>query len=265
MVQRASEHILVRLRSQAETYEKSEVRLGSIERLVTACDAIESGAAAILLCKIEGSDLGLARTPKINPSNIEKYVRARQKQGSQEWTGPTRVFIASDSELKAYVTAREDERLKPAEISKRPSQRQKDIEDTVSQIQSIEMRQIVRHDLEEGRLTRRRLDILTAGLRTLPGIDVDALLRGTPGGSQNRPAIGGEGVSASLTLSPEEKGILKRLLDRLADTAEMARAGLESDGRRLRLAIAPRTTIIRPDEMSLLRQLAQLEDVNGKA
>jgi hypothetical protein len=259
--QRASVKILERLRSQAQALDRPDVRLASIERLVAACDAIESGVAADVHQSAHGSDGGLRRNAKINPSNVEKYVKARCKLGAREWTGPTRVFIASDPDLRAYVAAREDERLKPPEAKKRPSQRQKEIEDAIARLPSVETRQILRHDLEEGRIARRRLDVLSRGLRSLPSIDVDALLRGDADQTASHDAL--TALPATLPhhspLATRDVEVLKALLERFSNREEMARAGLETDGRRIRLAMAPRTTIVRPDEMALLRRLAGLE------
>lgn len=253
---RASQLILARINDQARTFDKPSVRLASIERLVAACDALESGAAAEAIKSVYGSDGGLGRNPKINPSSIEKYVKARFDQGARDWTGPTRVFIASDKDLKAYVNAREDERSKPMRTQVRPSDRQKEIEDSISQISSVEMRQMLRHDLEEGRLAKRRLDLLTRGLRAIPAIDVDALLRGSDKGGSSRMRTGtSPEPRSSGVLTGDELRTLQALLTRLNDADEMRRVGLELTGLRLRMAFPPGTTIIRPDEMAVLHRL----------
>ncbi len=251
----ASEQVLERLRVEAETLsERPHVRLASIERLVMACDAIESGGAAEVHRLVYGTDGGLGRNAKINPSNIDKFVKARLKQGAREWTGPTRVFISADTTLRAYVTARENERLKPLEIRKRPSQRQQEIEDAIAQLSSVEMRQTVRYEIEEGRLARRRLEILTKGLRSLPGIELNSLLSG----STNQQQTHNEGPPQPLTecLPMGDVQLLRALISRLSNPEEMRRAGLELDGNRLRMATPPLTAIIKPLEMEILHRMA---------
>lgn len=252
-MQRASEKILKRIEAEAQSLSRPSIRLASISRLVQACDAIESGAAAELDRRLRGP-------APISPSNVERFVKAKCASGFRDWTGPTRVFIAQDADLKAYVAAREDERAKPLDRRKRTSQRQKDIEDALARL-PIEIRQIVRHDLEEGRLAKRRLDLLSRGLRTLPGVDVDGLL-----GGRIEPALIEANSSANIgnaaaprnSFTKREAELLRNLVDRLTDSNEMSRAGLLVDGRRLRMATLPRTTIIQPDEMALLLRLAEL-------
>ena len=238
-----SGQILARLEIQAAGFDKAPVRLASLRRLKQACDAI--------------ADERLGPNVRISPSTVEKYVKKRHKEGSADWTGPTRVFISSDTDLRAYVTAREEERRKPADARKRPSQRQRDIEDAISVIPGVEMRQVVRHELEDGRLAKRRLELLSKGLRSLPDIDVDALLNGT---APTAPGNDGKASEGSTTDAGAERSrdarVIAALLDRFGDATEMARAGLECDGKRVRMSNPPRTAIVRPDEMAALRRFA---------
>ena len=237
----ASQQILARLERKAAEFDKPQVRLASINRLKLACDAIV--------------DEKLGRNVSISPSSVEKYVRKRRDEGLAEWTGPTRVFISSDADLRAYVAAREDERHKPTDLRKRPSQRQRDIEDAISSINSVEMRQIVRHELEDGRVAKRRLEILSKGLRTLPAIDVDALLRGDTASSAGQNVVlPAHGNAGSAAVRSRDMDVIAALLDRFNDGAEMARVGLDCDGKRLSLSSAPRPAMIRPDEMAALRR-----------
>jgi hypothetical protein len=172
--QRTSELVLQRLRDSARQMARPEVRNSTINRLQEACNAIESGIAADLVKAVFGKDDGLRLNPRINPSTVEKYVKARGKK-DHAWTGPTRVTIAKDSDLLAYVQAREDERLKP-HLPKRPSSKRRQIEDAISNLPSMEIRIDLRHELENGRRAQRNLELLTKGLRKIPGIDVDRLL-----------------------------------------------------------------------------------------
>jgi hypothetical protein len=251
---KASEMILQRLRDCAREMARSEVRNATIDRLVDACNAIESTQAATLVKKLYGKNNDLSINPKINPSNVEKYVKARGKT-DRAWTGPTRVTIAKDPDLLAYVEAREDERIKP-NLPRRPSSKRRQIEDAISKLPSTELRMDLRHELENGRQAKRTLDILTQGLRKIPGIDVDKLLSSSdaqkigtkqeidPGPSNEKPA--------ALTL--EERNTLRRLLDRLTDRNEMSRSGLELENNRLRV-VANKRSIVKPDEMAVLERL----------
>ena len=256
--ERASRRILQRLREDAHARDRPTPRLASIERLVAACDAIERGDGVQI-------DSRKRADSSINPSNIEKYAKARLKAGASEWVGPTRVFISQDVNLRAYVRAREDERLKPLDKRTRPSQRQKDVEDGLALL-PIEIRQIIRHDLEEGRLARRRLDLLSRGLRVMPGVDIDALLRGgaempLEAQARDQPALPAPAPSQAqaLALTPREVDVLKALVGRLGNPEAMKRAGLEFDGHRVRMATAPRTAIVQLDEMAVLQRLAGLK------
>jgi len=78
MTKRASDDILDRLRTQAAGTGKPDVRNATIDRLVEACNAIESGAAADLCKRVFGNDGGLRFNPTINPSTIDRYVLARK-------------------------------------------------------------------------------------------------------------------------------------------------------------------------------------------
>jgi hypothetical protein len=114
----------------------------------------------------------------------------------------------------------------------------------------------LRHELESGRQAKRSLDILTQGLRKIPGIDVDKLLGNgdAPNGvtKQNNDTEQSYEKSAAITL--EERDILRRLLDRLNDRDEMSRSGLELENNRLRV-VANKRSIVKPDEMAVLKRL----------
>jgi len=197
---------------------------------------------------------GRPRYIVINPTNIEKFVKARQRLGDARWTGPTRTFIVGDLGLSAYVRAREDERLKP-DRPHRPTKKYKIIEDAIASIREVELQQLLRHEIENGRAAARKFAALTATLRDIPGVSLDEILGSLDGNAlASRKRIATTSVTGELGHTDRE--IVASLLSRLLDAEEMRRAGLELDGNRLRIAFAPRTTIVRPDEMSVLKRLA---------
>jgi hypothetical protein len=247
--------VLQRLRAESAEYDRPEIRLATIDRLVAACDAIETGKATEVIRHSSGRAYDRRHLLAISPTNIERYAKARKNSGDQHWTGPTRTFISADRSLNAYVRARESERVKPA-MPRRPTERYKELEDAIESIRDIEKRQLLRHELEKGRAVQRQLGILKAGLRTIPALDLESLLNPStrsPNGTTSQ-------ISSSLTknsdLNGEERELLRHLLARLLDADEMRRAGLELHGKRLRMAVVPRTTIVRPVEMELLQRLA---------
>ncbi|MBK1841655.1 hypothetical protein JHL17_30075 [Azospirillum sp. YIM B02556] len=259
MAERASEMVLRRLREGAKRMGRSEVRDATIDRLVEACNAIESGAAANLVKAVTGKDHGLRLNPKINPSTVEKYVKARGKT-DKAWTGPTRVTIQKDPDLLAYVEARDDERVKP-DLPKRPTPKRRQIEDAISLLPSVEVRMELRHELDAGRAAQRHLDILRAGLRKIPGVDINALLHGAgaPQIEAKSTLANGQAGNAIPAMSDEDRGILKMLIDRLNNPDELSRVGMEFENNRVRHKTT-RQALVKPAEMALLRRLAGMTD-----
>lgn len=251
---KASKMILHRLRDRAREMARPEIRNATIDRLVDACDAIESKKAAALVKQAYGKDNGLSINPKINPSNIERYVKARGKT-DRAWAGPTRVTIAKDPDLVAYVEAREDERIKP-DLPRRPSSRWRQIEDAISKLPSTELRMDLRHELESGRQAKRSLDILTQGLRQIPGVDVNKLLddKNVPKIRIGQDTATHQSSDKPSTITSEDRDIIRRLLDRIFDQSEMSRAGLELENNRLRV-VASKRPIVKPDEIDVLKRL----------
>jgi hypothetical protein len=247
-IQKESKLIFDRLRNESHDYDRPEVRLATINRLVIACDEIESGRATEIIRSSTGFK---GRIVEISATNIERYVKARHAAGIKDWTGPTRTFIASDRSLNAYVKARENERLKPP-TPKRPSERYKTLEDAIERIREPEKRQLLRFEIEEGRAAKRKLALILNGLRRIPGVDIDLILRPSADANSRLP-----GPTRAAELDGADREILDQLVTRLLNAAEMQRAGLELDGKRLRMAVAPLTTVIRPVEMELLQRLAR--------
>lgn len=246
--QRSSELILERLRESAQRMARPAIRIGTIDRLVVACNAIESGEAGDLIKEVTGRTGRLRLNLEINPTNIEKYVKARGRR-DQAWSGPTRVTIAKDENLLAFVQAREEERIKPFR-PRRPTDKFRMIEDAISKLTTIEDRMLLRHEMESGRKAQRDLGLLRKGLRAIPGIDINHLLFGTP------PSVLAAGSLPGSAVSIGDREILLRLFTRLTDQDELSRAGLEIENNRVRV-IATKRALVKPDEIALLKRLAR--------
>jgi hypothetical protein len=249
----SAKQILERLHAEACGSTKPKVREATLNRLVEACDAIESGAAADLCRQVLGSDRGLRFNPQINPSTVALYVQAR-RAADPTWKGPGRVTNQRDPGLKAYIDAREDERRKPSP-RQRPSDKVKRLEDAIAAVQSIEVRMELRHFLEAGRQAMRQLQMLRAGLTKIPGVDIEKLLLGHSEAAK-QPLGGSVTTEGGLNLlSPAEQGLLRQLVERFTDVDEMGRCGLSAQTGRVK-AIGSGTTIVRARELALLRRLA---------
>ena len=252
---KASANILKRLRDTALSLAKPDVRIATIDRLVDACDAVESGAAADLLEATHGK-MGAGRGNRaITPTTIERYVKARRLK-DPEWTGPVRVTVQKDHDLRAYVEAREEERIKP-QLPKKPTNRFRQIEGVLSKVSPIEARMLLRHAIEKGREAQRTLDILTSGLRRIPGIDIEQLTQSDSRSEEkarNRITTSAP-LSPSASLHADDRAVLKALIDRLQDSDALSRLGLEYENMRIRHKQTKRA-LVKPDEVALLKKLA---------
>ena len=96
---KTSETIFARLLQEATEFGAPEKRLATLDRLKSACDLIADGYRIPLEDGVRPKAKHVLL--KINPSNIDKVVRAKR------WSGPTRSFIASKRNgLIDYVNAR---------------------------------------------------------------------------------------------------------------------------------------------------------------
>lgn len=259
MVEKTSEKILKRLRDKAQQMSRPDVRNATIDRLVKACNAIESGVAAGTVKTATGKDGGLRYNPKIHPSNVEKYVKSCGKQ-DQNWTGPTRVTIQKDADLLGYVEAREDERTKPV-LPKRPTSRRRQIEEAISTLPSTEIRMELRHELEAGRSAQRELDILKDGLRNIPGIDLHAILNPSESGT-GLIATSDNGSVETSNLSQSDHKIVLALFSRLTDNDALKRFDVEFCNDRVR-QIHTREQLVKRDEILALKRLCQIRLTEG--
>lgn len=162
---KTSEVILLRLKAEADKFGSPERRHATLERLEEACNKLETGFRQSTK---NGSKVTTSRTIyKINPSNIEKVVR------ENGWPGPTRSFIANrESGLLDYVHCREEERVAKSGIT---SPLDKSNESILGKIDDVELRQMVRREIERRRRAEQELKLLKEGLRKIPQIDIRTL------------------------------------------------------------------------------------------
>lgn len=233
---KASEIILARLRDEAKAMDRPEIRLRTLNRLTQACEDIASGRAANIVKAAYGKDFGLGLNPKITPSSIDRYVRARRAK-DDSWSGPTRAFIHNDPGILSFVKACEDERQKPL-LPRRPSPPRRRLEEAIETIPSADDRQFVRLEVERLRKTRNELELLRKGLRKIAPIDIDKILEG--------------GVADALGNNGPLIEILAPLVARFLDEEEMSRIGLVLVNGRLACRTTHQT-LVKKMEMEALK------------
>lgn len=211
-----SDLIFARLVEHASQFSFPDKRLATLDRLKNACDLIASGEHI----PVEPGEKFSSRkiTRKINPSNIERVVR------SKSWTGPTRSFIANKANgLIEYVNAREEERS--AKTGTKPKTLPSQLESYLSEIESVEIRQIMRNEVEKRRIAEQEVRIIKEGLRKLPQVDVRELLKGpvTMDKMVSATAVAQNASSDELMLQ------VRNFINRLTK-GDLRRLGLKWDG-----------------------------------
>lgn len=249
--QPTSAAIMARLVEEARRTPKPDVRLSSLERLRRSCDDILSGEAAKFARRVDpGAVQRFSHPPlRLYPALVEAYVRLRNREAPEPrtWSGPTASFIRQDEGMRSYIQARLAEEI-VARGGQRPRTRKTSIDHSLSQL-SFEDQMVVREKIEEGLEAKRKLDLLRASLRSMPAIDVDALITGVM--SSNSMA-----TNNSQTLDASDRVRLRQLLARLRDPDEMLEFGLVFIDGRLMMAAAPETELVRRHEFDLLFALA---------
>lgn len=241
--------LMDRLRSAA-TMAGDRRRLGTLARLVEACDEILSGAA-YKKAKSAGEDPELfnPQFPKLNARIIEAYVRLRKRteKGSSEWTGPVGTTIRADRGLMDYVKLRFAEIGAPNRPKAR-SNRAHQLDEIVNSVSGITGQAMLRQALAEGRIWKRQFDILSAALRIGPVVDIGRLQNGR---------LNGIDVSS---LSSREQEILRQFVCRLKDPKTLAEFGLTYHGGRIKMDYAPGSDLVVAEELRLLEKMAGLAD-----
>ncbi len=231
-----SEMIFARLRQEAREFGVPEKRLATLDRLKSACDLIADGYRN----PVDDGTRPKAKHVllKINPSNIDKVVRAKR------WSGPTRSFIANKQNgLIDYVNAREEERLAKTGAHKSlPHQ----TEDLVASIADAETRQAVRREFARRRYAEQELKNLKAGLRSIPQIDVDALLDESGGPDRKRAALPSTDGNHH-----ENRRRVRAFVERFQMGSDLRPMGLQRDGADI-IAMNNRPVILEEELMAII-------------
>ena len=231
-------------------------RLGTLSRLVEACDNLLSGEAYRQAkgAKVDPEFFN-PNFLKLNSNTVNQYVRLRARlEGSgTSWTGPVATTIRAERDLMAYLKLREHEAKRPGRPGSR-RRRSRKLEEIVDGIDSITDQAVLRQALADGRQWKRELDILVSTLRRLPEIDIDALREG-------RIVSSGSAAEGSAALAPEYMAMLRKLLSRLKDNHGLSEFGLVFRSGRLKMEYAPGTDLVLPEEISLLERLSGTERV----
>ncbi|WP_345822101.1 hypothetical protein ABC766_10090 [Methylobacterium fujisawaense] len=255
-----SRDVMKRLRQEAARSPRTDVRMATLQRLEEACDDIASGRAREIARSIEEDEslFGPPKRPKINSKSVYHYVKMRARLetrqnpsvGALYWTGPHDSKIRSEPEgMLAYVRARQAEvfglsRPRP------PRTRGRRVDEIIAAIQDVDDRILVMEVLESGYAAEKRYSILTSALRTMPGVDVDALLSGAK--EQTRSSK----LDGAAALGPDNRRLLQTLVSRLTNERQLPTFGLRYDGRRIRMLVPPGIELVTKDELDLLRSLS---------
>ncbi|WP_189637668.1 hypothetical protein [Ralstonia pseudosolanacearum] len=188
----------------------------SLERLKQASDYLESN--------------GL----KVSPSSIERYCVDRG------WDGPKAQSIRNSKDvLLRYV------RLRQAGQHVVGGKPKADAEPAIADETLRAYVQLLKEERDQAVATKRRIE---AGLRRLPGIPVDDLIRSGLGGAAAQPP---EGQGA--TVPTVDRKVLN-VLRRLFEPTHLADCGLELYKERIRV-ILTRNVLLERDEVQVLRSL----------
>lgn len=248
-----AETVMDRLISEAKRIGDGR-RLGTLSRLVEACDDILSGEAYRMAkgAKVDPEFFN-PNFVRLNSNAVHQYVRlrARLEGGGTSWTGPVATTIRAEKDLMAYLKLREQGVNRPGRPRSRRRRSQK-LEEIVDGLQSITEQAILRQALADGRRWKRELDIVLSTLRRLPEVDIDALREG-------KILSGFPPADGAATLSPEDSATLRKLLARLKDNDGLSEFGLVFRNGRLKMDSAPGTDLLLPEEFSLLRRLSGTE------
>src|SRR5271165_2663709 len=187
----------------------------SLERIKQACDYLD------------------AHGIKITPSSIEEYCR------DHDWDGPKSQSIRNSRDvLMRYVDAR-----RSGQTLHRPSK----VAPNEPAIEDESLRayvQLLKQERDQAVAARARIE---AGLRTIPGIKVDELIRTGLSGPNHSPDVSTR-KAAPAKAAPALLNVILHLLD----SDRLAACGLELYKDRIRQSLT-RNVLLEKDEVALLR------------
>lgn len=250
---KASSQIRRKLMQEAAKSSRPAIRTGTIERLIEACDVIENGTPEELIQECFGNKSGLARNRPINPSTIERVVVTKRAMGLSEWTGPKRVTIQNDQDLKSYVEARENERVK-SDLPKNASSRRLRLQEAIDSIPDSMQRDLIRGELAGLHHVRNENDVLTHILKTLDPVKYEAFRDGN-----THPSVSVNVTSNDEEVPKNSRKHIRDLLSRLTNNEELLAIGLELYQGRVRHKKTGRQLITK-DELLVLNTLADQLD-----
>lgn len=245
-----AESLMGRLQAEAKRA-SDERRVGTLSRLVEACDEILSGGAYKRAKSVkQDPEIFNPNFVKLNSRVIESYVRfrARLDKGGTEWTGPVATTIRGDKDLMTYLKLRDAESNRPGR-PKRHTPQSKRADEIIDRIDSIHDQALLRDVLAKAREAKRQLDIMVAALRKHPEIDVDALREG-----QYTPRKI-DGPHAQSAIGAEDTKLIRKLMTRLRDNSALEEFDLIYRGGRVKMDMGAGLDLIYPEEMRLLERL----------
>lgn len=245
--------LMTRLKSEAELIGDAR-RLGTLLRLVEACDDLLSGEA-YRKAKAARRDPEFFNPNflQLNSNTVQQYIRLRGHLdgSSTSWTGPVATTIRAEKSLMAYLKLRDQEAKRPGRPRTRGSRSRK-LDEIVDGLQSITDQAVLRQALADRRRWKQELDILLATLRRLPAIDIDALREGKAVSSSTMADTPG-------MIAPDDSKTLRTLLARLTDNTELDMFALKFTNGRVKMEGGPGDDLVLPEEMSLLARLAGVD------
>jgi hypothetical protein len=247
-----AESLMARLQAEAKRA-FDERRVGTLSRLIEACDEILHGNAYKRAKSAkQDPEVFNPNFVKLNSRVIEMYVRFRARLGAKEWTGPVATTIRGDKDLMTYVKLRDSESNRPGR-PKRHTPQSRRADEIIDRIESIHDQALLRDVLAKAREAKRQLDIMVAALRKHPEVNVDALREG-----QYTPRKT-DGPQAQSAIGAEDTKLIRKLVIRLQDNSELEEFDLIYRSGRVKMGIGAGFDLIYPEEMRLLERLAGLE------
>jgi hypothetical protein len=251
-----AESLMARLQAEAKRA-FDERRVGTLSRLVEACDEILLGNAYKRAKSAkQDPEIFNPNFVKLNSRVIEMYVRFRARLGAKEWTGPVATTIRGDKDLMTYVKLRDAESNRPGR-PKRHTPQSRRADEIIDRIESIHDQALLRDVLAKAREAKRQLDIMVAALRKHPEVDVDALREG-----QYTPRKI-DAPQAQSAISADDTKLIRRLVSRLRNNDLLEDFGLVFRSGRVKMEMGASLDLIYPEELKLLERLAGLEVAVG--